>query len=185
VFQQGSLNFLHWLAGFLCFSSSSFNQPARTSFHSHHCLPSTISRPSGQCGANTSNSHPFPGYPAPPWDASRCVFAEIMADAPASYIDWKQVDVNPLLTAGLALRQRIAIIHCSPLRFLQCWGWHLFPTCWSCYLHSAPNRPCPSSHRSSSSTLSCSTLTLVLNGCARQSSIHFAYDLDFHRTMGN
>ena len=38
----------------------------------------------------------------PPWDASRRVFAEIVADAPAMHIAWKQVDVNPLLTASLS-----------------------------------------------------------------------------------
>ena len=39
----------------------------------------------------------LPGYPATPWNESRRVFTEIVADA---YIAWKQVAVNPLLTVG-------------------------------------------------------------------------------------
>ena len=38
----------------------------------------------------------LPGYPAP----SQRVFVEIVAGAPARRIFWKQVDINPLLTAG-------------------------------------------------------------------------------------
>jgi hypothetical protein len=61
-----SHNFLHRHDGSPSCASISPRLPSagqldsRNSFHSRHCRPLAISHPSGQCGANTSNSCTFP-----------------------------------------------------------------------------------------------------------------------------